>query len=171
MLLKATSNIGDNPLALAWADVAMQEATQARALQTQAAVWVYRAWPPARQEQGAPAVASMHKGLAMMNQHVPPDERPVLLTSIGLTYGALGLPVQALVPLRLALTHFCDGPLVDRRLRSRDNFIGMVLEAFDQMATLLPVAAEKLLAEARLMLTAYLADATASGEALFTFAY
>ena len=113
----------------------------------------------------------MHKGLAMMNQHVPPDERPVLLTSIGLTYGALGLPVQALVPLRLALTHFCDGPLVDRRLRSRDNFIGTVLEAFDQMATLLPVAAETLLAEARLMLTAYLADATASGEALFTFAY
>ena len=53
MLLKATSNIGDNPLALAWANVAMQEATQARALQTQAVVWVYRAWPLARQEQGA----------------------------------------------------------------------------------------------------------------------
>ena len=171
LLLKAMSNLGETTLALEWADVAMQEATQAQALHTQAAVWVYRAWPLARQEQAALAVASMHKGLAMLSQHVPPDERPVLLTSIGLTYRALGLPVQGLVPLRQALSHFSDGPLIDRRLRSRDNFIGTVLDAFDQMATLLPAAAETLLNEARSLLAAYLADATASGQAVFTFGY
>ena len=171
LLLKATSNMDETTLALEWADVAMQAAVQAQALHLQSAVWVYRAWPLARQDQAMLAVASMHKGLAMMSQHVPLDERPVLLTSIGLTYRALGLPAQGLVPLRQALTYFSDAPLLDRRLRSRDNFIGTVLDAFDQMATLLPGAAEALLSEARLMLPTYLADATSSGEAVFTFAY
>jgi diguanylate cyclase (GGDEF)-like protein len=171
LLLKATSNMDETTLALEWADVAMQEAVQAQSLHLQSAVWVYRAWPLARQDQAMLAVASMHKGLAMLSQHVPLDERPVLLTSIGLTYRALGLPAQGLVPLRQALTYFSESPLLDRRLRSRDNFIGTVLDAFDQMATLLPGAADALLSEARLMLPTYLADATSSGEAVFTFAY
>ena len=92
----------------------MHEATQAQALHRQSAVWVNRAWPLARQDQAVLAVASMHIGLAILHQHLPPDEHPVLLTSIGLTYLALGLPVRGLVPLRRATTHLSDGPLLDR---------------------------------------------------------
>ena len=124
--------------ALQWADTAMHEATAGQAPHIQAAVWVYRAWPLARQEEAVQAVASMHKGLAMLRLHVLSEERPVLLTSIGLTYRALGLPVQALVPLRQAHAHFCDGPLLERRLRSRENLIDTVHDAFDQLVTLQP---------------------------------
>ena len=171
LLLKANSNLGQTATALQWADVAMQAATDAAAKHVQAAVWVYRAWPLARQDQAVQAVQSMHRGLALMREHVPQDERPVLLTSIGLTYRALGLPVQALAPLRQALNHFNDGALIERRLRSRDNLMGTLLDAFDQSVTFDAVAAQGLLDEAQALLAPFKNDATTSGASVFMFDY
>lgn len=156
---------------LALAQQLLADAQACQAQHIQAAVWVYRAWPLARQDDPVRAVACMHRGLALMHQHVPDGERPVLLTSIGLTYRALGLPVQALVPLRQAFTHFSDSPLVERRLRSRDNLIGTLLDAFDQLSTFQAGAAAALLDEARALLPQHRADATTSGRAVFTAGY
>ena len=151
--------------AVAWADRAHAAASggdlpNPRLLAT---AWVVRAWPLALQEQPAQAIAAVNRALELMQENVPLEEQPSLLTSIGLTYDAMGMPIQALGVLRQAADLAADFPNLAVRVRTRINFFNSVVAALDLLQPVDPTAAAHLVDEALAHRPAFEADVQATG--------
>ena len=153
--------------AVYWADRARAAAADGLQpdLRLQAMAWVVQAWPLALQEQPARAIAAVNRALELMQANVPLEEQPSLLTSIGLTYEAMGMPIQALGVLRQAADLAAEFPNIAVRVRTRINYFNSIVAALDLLQPVDPQGAACLVAEALAQQPAFEADVVAAGSA------
>lgn len=165
VMAKIYPSLQDPEQAVTWADRAHAAASRGDLpnARLQAAAWVVRAWPLALQEQPAQAIAAVNRALELIQESVPLEEQPSLLTSIGLTYEAMGMPIQALGVLRQAADLAADFPNVAVRVRTRINFFNSAVAALDLLQPVDPAAAALLVDEALAHRPAFEADVQAAG--------
>jgi diguanylate cyclase (GGDEF)-like protein len=148
LLAKDYANNLDAEHAMQWADNGLQAATHAGIAHLQAVSWVVKASTHAQEERPAQAIDAMQQALALLDDHMPIDVRRAVFTGVGLSYGSMGMPLQALDALRKAVEVTLTGTNALQRTRARVNVLYTAVESYDLLSSVDEPRAAQILAEA-----------------------
>jgi diguanylate cyclase (GGDEF)-like protein len=148
LLAKDYANNLDAEMAMQWADTGLQAATRAGVTHLQAVSWVVKASTHAQEERPAQAIIAMQQALALLDDHMSIDVRRAVFTGVGLSYGSMGMPLQALDALRKAVEVTLTGSNALQRTRARVNVLYTAVESYDLLLTVDEARAAQILAEA-----------------------
>jgi diguanylate cyclase (GGDEF)-like protein len=148
LLAKDYANNLDAAMAMQWADTGLQAATRAGITHLQAVSWVVKASTHAQEERPAQAITAMQQALALLDDDMSIDVRRAVFTGVGLSYGSMGMPLQALDALRKAVEVTLTGSNALQRTRARVNVLYTAVESYDLLLTVDEDRAAQILAEA-----------------------
>jgi diguanylate cyclase (GGDEF)-like protein len=148
LLAKDYANNLNAEMAMQWAESGLQAATQAGVAHLQAVSWVVMASTHAQEERPAQAIEAMQQALALVDDQMSIDVRRTVFTGVGLSYGSMGMPLQALDALRKAVAVTLAGTNALQRTRARVNVLYTAVESYDLLLTVDEAHAAHILADA-----------------------
>jgi diguanylate cyclase (GGDEF)-like protein len=148
LLAKDYANNLNAEMAMQWAQNGLQAATQAGVVHLQAVSWVVMASTHAQEERPAQAIAAMQQALALLDDHMSIEVRRAVFTGVGLSYGSMGMPLQALDALRKAVEVTLTGSSALQRTRARVNVLYTAVESYDLLLPVDDARAAQILADA-----------------------
>lgn len=149
LLAKDCSNAQDLTRCMQWAELSLQAAQACQATHLQAVAWVVMSSTHASLEQPVKAVAGMQQALALLDDRMTAEVQRSVFTGIGISYNALGMPLQALSMFQKASAALQDASHPALRARVRGNVVFAMLASYDLLETLDAPRAERLLANAQ----------------------
>jgi tetratricopeptide (TPR) repeat protein len=148
LLAKDYANNLNTEMSMQWAERGLQAATVAGMAHLQAVSRVVMASIHAQEERPAQAIAAMQQALAQLDDQMSIEVRRTVFTGVGLSYGSMGMPLQALDALRRALDIALTGANALQRTRARVNVLYTAVESYDLLLTVDEPRAAQILAEA-----------------------
>jgi diguanylate cyclase (GGDEF)-like protein len=143
------ANVEEPAQALAWAETALRHATLARESDLQARGWVVFGSSCAALNRPVEAIQALDKAVSLVDgASTDKLTLAIVFVGIGLSYDALGMPIQALAAHRqacAAASHLAN--LDSLRLRARANLIYAAVVAYDLVKPIDDAGAQALLTE------------------------
>jgi diguanylate cyclase (GGDEF)-like protein len=149
LLAKDYSNAQDLTRCMHWAELSLQAAQACQAPHLQAVAWVVMSSTHASLEQPVKAVAGIQQALALLNHRMTAQAQRSVFTGIGISYNALGMPLQALSMFQKSSAVSQDAGDPSLRARVRGNVVFAMLASYDLLETLDAPRAERLLRDAQ----------------------
>jgi diguanylate cyclase (GGDEF)-like protein len=165
LLAKSHSNSQDGESAMRWAQLGFDAAQACQAKSLQAVACVVMASTHAQAERPVQSVESIQKALALLDEGMTGDVQRSVFTGIGLSYTAMGMPLQALVALKKASAVVQAGGNASQMARARVNVLFALVAGHDLLMHIDAPQAARLLEEAQRESELLQADSHLAGNA------
>lgn len=165
LLAKVCANQAYHDRAGEWAGIAILAAAAVNDSAVQAQAWMVKGSIAATLGQPARAVQELDRALALLGDNPQDEVANTVFTGVGLTYMAMGMPVQAFAAHRRALDT-SRGALLGTRLRMRINLLYAAADAYDLLAGIWQGEADQMIESVRGDLEQIATDARAVGTPL-----
>jgi diguanylate cyclase (GGDEF)-like protein len=171
LLAKSYSNNQDGESAMCWARLGFDAAQACHAKSLQAVACVVMASTHAQAERPVQSVESIQKALGLLDQGMTSDVQRTVFTGIGLSYTAMGMPLQALVALKKASAVVQADGNASQKARARVNVLFAMVASHDLLIHIDAPQAVGLLEDAQRESDLLQADAQLAGNAHAHSAY
>jgi diguanylate cyclase (GGDEF)-like protein len=165
LLSKSHSNNQDGKSAMRWAQLGFDAAQACQAKSLQAVACVVMASTHAQAERPVQSVEAIQKALSLLDDGMTPDVQRTVFTGIGLSYTAMGMPLQALVALKNASAAVQSGGTASQKARARVNVLFALVASHDLLIHIDAPRAVLLLEDAQRECELLQADAQLAGNA------
>jgi tetratricopeptide (TPR) repeat protein len=171
LLAKSHSNNQDGVLAMRWAQLGFDAAQACQAKSLQAVACVVMASTHAQAERAVQSVESIQKALGLLDEGMTSEVQRTVFTGIGLSYTAMGMPLQALLALKKASAVVQADGNASQKARARVNVLFAMVASHDLLIHIDAPQAAALLEDAQRESDLLQADSLLAGNAHARAAY